>query len=260
MPEIYGFPDTDLVGLWLPTEEGLTLGANVSTLADLSGNGNNVSLHLGAQVPVATATSLQTTVAGAGFMFDTDIPWGQEFSIVLATRFSHAVASGTYPVIHQSTSGFQSGGMGVSNPETGVTINVDHGAAAANIQPAMFANAGGGVNFGGSPRKGVTIDAASHNAWFITAWSYKPSTDQFTFRAKASGAILGTSSTDGPTAAYMEAFGGLHAFGLGRYLTNNVSGEFHGTAMYSTAKDADGLDALITSMKNHMNAVGIDTV
>ncbi|MFC0686418.1 hypothetical protein [Novosphingobium clariflavum] len=256
---VKGFPADDLAGLWLPTELGLTVGAAVSSLADLSDNGRTVSLHLGAQVPVVTDRGLQTTTAGAGFMFDTNINWGEEFTFVTANRFSHAPVANNYPCVHQSTAAFQSGGMTASNPETGVTVNVDHGAAAENIQPAMFANASG-ANFGGSPRKGVSIAAASRNDWFIAAWSYKPSTDLFIFRAKASSAILGTTSADAVTAAYMEAFGGYHAFGLARYTSSNVSGEFHGAVIYDVAKNANDIDDLITRMAAHMNAAGIDTV
>ena len=256
---IKGFPVENLMGLWLPSKMGLTVGDPVSTLTDLSDNGRDISLHLGAQTPLATEHGLQTTTAGAGFMFDTDITWGQEFTFVTANRFSHAVAAGTYPCVHQSTAAFQSGGMGVSNPETGVAINVDHGTAEAAIKPAMFANSSG-ANFGGTPRKGVTLAAASKNAWFISAWSYKPSADQFIFRAKASGAILGTTSADATTAAYMEGFGGNHAFGLARYTTNNVSGEFYGAAIYGGADNAAGIDEFITIMAQNMNDDGITTV
>jgi len=257
--EVNGFPDEHLLGLWLPTEEGFVSGADVVSLSDLSGNGNDVSLHTTSQVPIATARGLQSPASGVGFMFDTDIPWGQEFSFVAGARITQTPASGSYPAIHQSTASFQVAGMSASNPQTGVTLNVDNQLARADVRPAMFANSSP-ANFGGTPRKGVNLPAAGQDAWFIAAWSFDPATKKFIFRAKASGGIMGTTSDHEATADYLAGFGGRHAFGLSRFTTSPAQGEFHGSALYDAALPASGLDDLITRMAISMRGAGIDSV
>lgn len=105
-----------------------------------------------------------------------------------------------------------------------------------------------------------TIPATSQADWFIAAWSFDPDTDQFIFRGKTSGAILGNTSNHEPTADYLKAFGGYHAFGVARYTTVATAGEFHGAAIYGSALDSAGIDDLIMRMASHMNADGIATV
>lgn len=251
--QIYGFPSTSLQALYL-CEEG-NVSDPVTTLRDFSGNGRTATILTGAAAVSKKSNAVGTVDddSGRGFLFKTPVAMGGgSFSVVAAFRYLGALAASTFPAIHQQSAAMTGENMANSNAQSPIAWNGQMLAAGAAIPNQLFAQ----PPFNNSvTTKSFSVASSDRFQWSVGAWSFDHITGTFTYRAGGAG---GQTVDPTYTGAAVIAATGNHCFGMAAYqLGTNCDGDLGLAALYSGAKNAADLDALVTAAKARMLVRGI---
>jgi hypothetical protein len=249
----YGFPVESLSALYL-LEDG-TLDASVSTALDYSGNGRDAPLITGSAAIAKKSYGVGTVDddVGRGFLFKTPVTMGaSSFSVVTAHRYKGALGANHFPVVHQASTAMSSEDLANSNGGAPVAMTLDCAASGAAIGHQLY----GPAQFNGSGyTKSFSVPAADRFQWACAAWSFDKDTGKFIYRSGGSG---GETIDLTHVGAAVIASTGKHCFGMAAFIAlNDCDGDLGLAALYSSAKDAADLDALIDAAKARMLLRGV---
>lgn len=253
--QVAGFPLDDLRALYL-FEDGAN-GDDITTVADVSGNGNDAVLMTGSAVPKKSAYGVGTSAPGVGFLFRSPINWGQSFSAVVAVRSLAAVAAATFPGVHQSSQAVTGSSLANANNQTliGAALNLKMDTAVAALTPQIYASPTGWSS-PASAIKSVSAPAGNRNSWALVAWSFNLATGVVRLRSSAGTEV---SATEPTVAGIMAAANtGFHCFGMAKFQSQTTHyGDLALAGLYDVAKDSAGLEDLIVAARTRLAGRGI---